>query len=164
MRSIYAAAEEVIVVSETTETNTTSQLKGVLLPVEPSLGIYSQPREIAMALWGSHRSAVKAFFEDPYWNRIWIAQEFAINPNVQFLIQDVLISSEKVETLFSMMYYRPSHANRTLRQARVVYNIRRAWQTNQHFQLLEILLLTRNSKCGRRHDRIFGLLVSRLKR
>lgn len=111
-----------------------------------------------MALWGSHRSVVKAFYEDPYWNRIWIAQEFTINPNVQFLIQDVLISSEKVETLFSMMDYRPSHANRTLRQARVVYNIRRAWQTNQHFQLLEILLLTRNSKCGRRHDRIFGLL------
>lgn len=67
-----------------------------------------------------------------------------------------MVKVEAIETALSLMT-RLCGLQRYQR-VQAIFDIRKSWQESQGTPLLDILVQTKDSLCGRRHDRVFGLL------
>jgi hypothetical protein len=158
MRAIYAGAHSVIVATETGTTIAADRIVQILDSVETT----SYPTNPAISFADISKdevalSVLEAFFEDPYWNRIWIIQEFAIGYNIEFLFGARTIAATNLRTLLENLNAQSIVEDRW-KQVNTVFKIRMSWQREVSLKLLQLLEITKQSLCSVRHDRIFGLL------
>ena len=158
MRAIYAGAHSVIVATETGTTIAADRIVQILDSVETT----SYPTNPAISFGDISKdevalSVLESFFEDPYWNRIWIIQEFAIGYNIEFLFGARTIAATDLRTLLENLNAQSIVEDRW-KQVKTVFKIRMSWQREVSLKLLQLLEITKQSLCSVRHDRIFGLL------
>ena len=157
MRSIYAAAESVLVAIDSAAALRHDGLLRLLSLVEPTMTAAKQSSAVTGLLEdASIQATLVEFCSDRYWNRIWIVQEFAIGHNVQFLVGDSVVAASKLGSILALLRTQPQ-AERWA-QALAIYRIRDSFQTNKPLPLLDALVRTRRSLCQRRHDRVFGII------
>lgn len=158
MRAIYSGAQSIIVATETGATIAGDRIIQILDSVETASYSTSPATSFADILNDELAlSALEAFFNDPYWKRIWILQEFAIGYNIEFLIGNRTIAATKLRTLLEKLNEQSSVKDRW-KQVNTVFKIRMDWQQEVSLKLLLLLEITQGSLCRVRHDRIFGLL------
>ena len=157
MREVYAGAQAVIVATETGAKSQGSQVGEVLERIDLSISSQDQADDVLKMIEHDEvQSALEAFCNDKYWGRIWIVQEYAIGNNPHFLIGDSIVAAENLHRLLSLLDTRPRKERWD--QAKAIYNIRTAYQLSQPYQLVQILDMTKRSRCEKRHDRVFGLM------
>ncbi|CAN9215725.1 unnamed protein product [Alternaria alternata] len=158
MRAIYAGAQSIIVATESGATIAAERIIQILDSIETTSCPSSPATSFADILNDEQAlSVLEAFFQDPYWKRIWILQEFAIGYNLEFLIGTRTIAVTKLRTLLQKLNAQSSVEDRW-KQVITVFKIRMDWQREVSLKLLLLLEITQGSMCGVRHDRIFGLL------
>lgn len=156
MRAIYADAQSVLVATEAADNHAEELLK-ILSLINHVLRPENQATHAMYMLSDTAiQTALSAFYNDRYWKRIWIVQEFALGRKVDFLVKDNVVSANKLELLLLMLKLQAR--NERLDHADIIFNIRKAWQASTPFQFLHVLVETRHSLYQRRHDRVFGLL------
>lgn len=156
MRNIYATAQTVLVAIDVAECDLTNVMR-VFSLANTALLIDNQSKELRDLLRdGSIQASLVSFCSNKYWGRIWIVQEFAIGTRVEFLLGNTTFEWGKLEILFKLLEdsFRPTIKS----QAEKVIQVRQSWQNNQGLFLLDILVALQTSKCGDRHDRVYGLL------
>jgi hypothetical protein len=106
----------------------------------------------------------------PWFQRVWIIQEFALSPEVKFLRYDNLASAEEVLKFFKiwialgrriMSYTEVPRIRRFERWAQAVENLRTVRQQvalNQKHTMLPLLLSSRACDATDKRDKVFALL------
>jgi hypothetical protein len=156
MRGIYAGARSVLAAIDATREDVESILPPITL-VNPIVGLENQAAAIYDLIKDeSTLSAFRAFCNFGYWNRIWILQEFAIGHALDLLVRNSIVSAGKMDTILELLGRQP-HVQPWYR-ANAIFDIRKSWQNKKPIPFLDMLYETRNSLCGRRHDRVFGLV------
>ncbi|OAL43472.1 hypothetical protein IQ07DRAFT_605791 [Pyrenochaeta sp. DS3sAY3a] len=154
MGGIYAGALSVLVCINILQSD---RLAHALTLVNPALSVVNQSDQLhKLCSTEPIQSAVLAYCLENYWRRIWIVQEFAIGHKVELLIGDKTFSVQSLYILIQLLSR--NSIMRELSQAQAIFDIRHSWQQNTRYTVLEILKRTSSSICGRRHDRIYGLL------
>ena len=149
MSNIYSGAKSVLVAAKAG-----TQYAAQILPLFDLVGPpYKKQPLLDKLKQTATRSALRSFCSDDYWHRIWIIQEVAIGNHIDILLDNKIVSIDKLVQLLKLLKQRdvwtPAHW---------VLNIRRSWQDDKPLKFLEILAETSGSKCGQRHDRIFGVI------
>ena len=156
MRQIYAAARTVLVAIDGLESHT-EILSRALNLVSPTVSVANQSREVHELLDGDDvQSSLASFCQNRYWSRVWIVQEFAIGARIEFLIGSAAIEASRMQLVLNILESRRQPIQWS--QADAIFDIRREWQMSRPLFLLDALNHLRFSKCGKRHDRVFGLL------
>jgi hypothetical protein len=156
MRGIYAGARSVLAAIKPTGAGTESIIP-LLTLIDPTLGLEDQDTTVCNLVEDEATlSAFRAFCDDSYWNRIWIVQEFAISHALDLLVANSIVSAGKMETVLALFMREP--LAQRWHSTNVLFNIRKSWQMNKPMPFLDILYETRSSLCGKRHDRVIGLM------
>ena len=155
MRYIYAEAGSTIVAVDA-EGMDKRWLSQLLEYLRPEYGVENHAEAVKMGENEWAQAHLSWFCDANYWKRIWIIQEFAISHKLLFLVGDALITEDKLSFLIKIWEH-PSHSVRR-DQVKAVFEIRESWKKKKPIGLLDILSRTKTSLCGRRHDRVFGLI------
>lgn len=156
MRGIYTGAQSVLAAIHATTEEVDSILELVTL-VHPTPGLENQAAAVDDLIKdGRILSAFRSFCNNSYWNRVWILQEFAINPTLDLLIGNSTVKAEEMDNVLTLLPSQPHTQQRGF--ADVIFEIRRSWQKNKLMSFLEMLRATSMSLCAKRHDRVFGIL------
>lgn len=101
--------------------------------------------------------AFLAFLNNDFWRRVWVVQEVVVAAKLQFLLEQSFVALDEVHVARSLIKsaefntYMPRYAN-------TIFDIRTTWLEKTPMPLLRTLDLTRDSLCGKVHDRLFGLM------
>jgi hypothetical protein len=156
MAGIYAGAKTVLVVIET-ERKQASELLRVLPMINPVLPAHKQDLETQrVSRDPTIQSALQQYCSAEYWKRIWIIQEFAIGNKITLLIGDSLVDARNLDLMLQLS--NEDQMSSVCRSARAVFTFRKSWQSRKAIRLLDALEQTVSSRCGRRVDRVYGLL------
>jgi hypothetical protein len=157
MQKIYAGAKAVVVATETGASTHASQVLELLELVNLGVSAQQQTTELLTMLENERiQSALHAFCNDAYWGRIWIVQEYAVGSDIQLLIGDRTVSARKLHLLVTLLD--SGYKSERWGKVEAIWHIRSSYQQNSPFKLVQILEKTRISQCGKRHDRVFGLM------
>ncbi|KAL1601400.1 hypothetical protein SLS60_006313 [Paraconiothyrium brasiliense] len=158
MGGIYAGARNTVVAIRLPDDDY-SGIVNVLAKIQPDLGFRNQDHALADLLEQPRiKQVLKSYCQADYWKRIWIVQEFAIGRRIDLLIGATLIDARKLEALFECAERMTGKSIEGAEQAWKILDIRRSREEGQRTDLFEILEMTQDSLCERRHDRVFGLL------
>lgn len=100
----------------------------------------------------------KSVLVNPYWHRVWIVQEFAVNRKILLRTKDRNIEADELQRFVDIASSAPQPIESVyIEQVRNVLSVRQTLQDGKAPHLLDLLMLTKASFCLRDHDRVFGI-------